>query len=170
MSIHTNAKSRVFIGDANNEISELDDFEAVDWLEIEDIEDLGEWGVEGSEQRFLALKDGFARKLKGSLDNGSIEVICGRNPSDPGQNKARLAATDWFKYPFKVELNDKPTPDGENTVYYFRAPVMSAKTNFGDADNIVKTTFALSIDGQILELPAQPVVTLAPAAGALAAA
>jgi hypothetical protein len=47
---------------------------------------------------------------------------------------------------------------------------MSAKSNYGNADDIVRTTFNLSIDGQILELPAEPVVTLSPAPGALAAA
>src|SRR5690606_12335519 len=48
---------------------------------------------------------------------------------------------------------------------------MSAKSNYGNADNIVKTTFALSIDGKILEIPVEagPIVTLSPAAGALTA-
>lgn len=169
MTVHTNAKSRLFIGAANNTISELSDFEAESWLEIKEVEDIGEFGVEGSEQTFLSLADGYVRKLKGSLNSGTLEVIAGRDPSDPGQNRARAAAGDWFKYPFKVELNDKPTPTGTNTVYYFRAPVMSAKSNYGNADNIVKTTFALSIDGAILELPAAPAVTMSPAAGALTA-
>ena len=171
MTINTNAKTKVWIGSApNNTIALLADFEAVDWLPIKEIEDIGEFGVEGSEQTFLSLEDGYVRKLKGSLNSGTIEMVCARDPSDPGQNKARAAAGDWDKYPFKIELNDRPTPTGENTVYYFRAPVMSAKSNYGNADNIVKTTFNLSIDGQILELPAEPVVTFSPAAGALAAA
>ncbi|MBB4632931.1 Ig domain-containing protein [Sphingosinicella soli] len=169
MTVHTNAKSRLFIGVANNTISELSEFEAEDWLEIKEVEDIGEFGVEGSEQTFLSLADGYVRKLKGSLNSGTLEVIAGRDPSDPGQNRARAAAGDWFKYPFKVELNDKPTPTGTNTIYYFRAPVMSAKSNYGNADNIVKTTFALSIDGAILELPAAPAITMSPAAGALIA-
>lgn len=154
MSIHTNAKSRLYIGTANNTISDLTDFEAETWLEIKEVEDIGEFGVEGSEQTFLSLADGYVRKLKGSLNSGTVEVVAARDPSDEGQNRARAAAGDWFKYPFKVELNDKPEPTGTNTIFYFRAPVMSAKSNYGNADNIVKTTFALSIDGQILEVPA----------------
>lgn len=170
MTINTNAKTRAWIGaEPNNAIAVLADFEAVDWIEINEIEDIGEFGVEGSEQTFLSLKDGYVRKLKGSLNSGTLEMICARDPSDAGQNLAREAAGDWDKRPFKIELNDKPTPTGENTVYYFRAPVMSAKSNYGNADNIVRTTFSLSIDGQIIELPAEPTVTLAPAAGALAA-
>ncbi len=149
MSINTNAKTRVWIGsEPHNTIAILADFEAVDWLSIKEIEDIGEFGVEGSEQTFLSLEDGYVRKLKGSLNSGTIEMVCARDPSDAGQNK--------------------PTPTGENTVYYFRAPVMSAKSNYGNADNIVRTTFSLSIDGQILELPAEPNVTITPAPGALA--
>lgn len=154
MTIHTNAKSKIYIGAATT-ASTLTDFEAITaWTEIKEVEDIGEFGVEGSEQTFLSLADGYVRKLKGSLNSGALDVIAARDPSDPGQNAARAAAGDWFKYPFKVELNDKPTPAGTNTVYYFKAPVMSAKSNYGNADNIVKTTFKLSIDGQIFEIPA----------------
>lgn len=170
MTINTNAKTKVWIGaEPNNAISTLAEFEAVNWLSIKEIEDIGEFGVEGSEQTFLSLEDGYVRKLKGSLNSGSIEMVTARDPMDPGQNKAREAAGDWSKYPIKIQLNDAPTPDGEPTVYYMRVIVMSAKSNYGNADNIVRTTFNLSIDGQILELPAEPNVTIAPAPGALAA-
>ena len=170
MTINTNAKTRAWIGsEADNAIALLDDFEAVDWIEINEIEDIGEFGVEGSEQTFLSLKDGYVRKLKGSLNSGTLEMICARDPSDTGQNLARTAAGEWDKRPFKIQLADRPTPTGEDTVYYFRAPVMSAKSNYGNADNIVRTTFSLSIDGQILELPAEATATIAPAPGALPA-
>lgn len=170
MTINTNAKTKVWIGsEPNNAIALIDDFEGVDWLSIKEVEDLGEWGVEGSEQTFLSLEDGYVRKLKGSLNSGSLEMVCARDPSDPGQNKARAAAGEWDKYPLKVELNDRPTPTGENTVYYMRIIVMSAKSSYGNADNIVRTTFNLSIDGQILELPAEATATIAPAPGALTA-
>lgn len=171
MTINTTAKSRVFIGStSNNTIALLNEYEGVDWIEIKEVEDLGEAGPEGSVQTFLSMADGYVRKLKGSIDSGTIELVVGRDPVDPGQNKAREAVADWNKYPIKIELNDKPTPTGENTVFYFRAVVASARNNFGDADNITRTTISLAIDGQILELPAAPAVTLSPAPGALAAA
>jgi hypothetical protein len=170
MTINTTAKSRVFVGAANATISALEDFEAVSWTEILEVEDLGEWGVEGSVQTFLSMADGYVRKLKGSLDSGSVELVVARDPSDEGQNLLRSAAGDWFKYPIKVELNDKPTTTGANTVYYFRAIIGSAKSNYGNADNITRTTFTLAIDGAILEVAAAPVVTFSPAAGALDAA
>lgn len=168
MTINTTAKSRIWIGSTfNNSIATLAEYEAVDWIEIKEVEDLGEAGPEGSVQSFLSLADGYTRKLKGSIDSGTMEVVVGRDPTDPGQRKAREAVEDWNKFPFKVELNDKPTPTGENTTFYFRAVVASARSNFGNSDNITRQTISLAIDGQILELPAEPVVAFSPAAGAL---
>ena len=96
MTINTNAKTRAWIGaEPNNSIALLVDFEEADWIEINEIEDIGEFGVEGSEQTFLSLKDGYVRKLKGSLNSGTLEMIVARDPSDAGQNKARVAAGDW---------------------------------------------------------------------------
>lgn len=170
MTINSTAKSKVYIGPANATIATVDEYEAVDWTEIKEVEDLGEAGPEGSIQTFLSMADGYVRKLKGSIDAGTIELVVGRDPTDPGQNLARAAAGDWFKYPIKVTLNDKPTPTGIDTVFYFRAIVGSARNNFGNADNITRTTFNLAIDGAILEVQAAPVVTITPPAGALSAA
>ena len=167
MSINATAKSRVFIGNPNATIAVLADFEAEDWTEISEVEDLGEWGAEGTEITFVSLADGHTRRRKGTIDSGTVALIVARDPSDPGQNKARAAVEEWLPYSFKVVLNDKPTPTGTPTTFYFRAPVMSARNNFGTANDLTKTTFNLGIDGAILEIPAEPVVTFSPAAGAL---
>lgn len=170
MTINTTAKSRVYVGAANATITELTEYEAVTWTEVKEVEDLGEFGVEGNVQEFLSLADGYVRKLKGSLNSGDIELVCARDPSDVGQNMLRAAAGKWDKHPVKVVLNDKPTPTGDDTTYYFRVIVGSARSNFGNADNITRTTFKLAIDGPILELAAAPVIVFDPVAGALPAA
>lgn len=167
MTINATAKSRVYIGNPNATIALLADFEAETWTEINEVEDLGEWGAEGTEITFKSLADSHVRRRKGTIDSGTIALVCGRDPSDPGQNKARAAVENHLPYSFKVELADKPTPTGENTVFYFRAPVMSARNNFGTSDDLTKTTFNLGIDGAILEVSAAPVVAMTPAAGAL---
>jgi len=168
MTIQTTAKAKVYIGATPDaEIATLDQFEAVVWTEIREIEDLGEWGAEGTEVTFISLADTHTRRRKGSIDSGTVELICGRDPMDEGQNKARAAVEEWLPYPFKVVLNDAPTATGTPTIFYFRAPVMSARNQFGTADDLTKTTFSLGIDGAILEDPANVVVALTPAAGAL---
>jgi len=168
MTIQTTAKAKVYIGaEPDAEISTLEQFEAVTWTEIREIEDLGEWGAEGTEVTFISLADTHTRRRKGSIDSGTVELICGRDPTDPGQNKARAAVEEWLPYPFKVVLNDKPTPSGTPTTFYFRAPVMSARNQFGTADDLTKTTFSLGIDGAILEDAANVLLAFSPAAGAL---
>ena len=92
MTINTTAKSKVYVGPANATISELAEFEAVTWTEIKEVEDLGEFGVEGNIQEFLSLADGYVRKLKGSLNSGDIELVTARDPSDAGQNLLRAAS------------------------------------------------------------------------------
>ena len=167
MTIGTTAKARVYIGSANATISELADFEADTYLEINDVIDLGEWGPEAKVLEYTRLSDAHVRRLKGSIDSGSIKLIVARNTTDAGQNKARAAVEDYLPYAIKIELNDKPTPDGENTVFYMRAVVGGAQNEFKEADNIVKTTINLGIDGAILEIPAAPTVTITPSSGPL---
>lgn len=169
MSIHATAKAKVFIGNPSATISLLAEFEAETWTEIGEVEDLGEWGAEGTEITFNSLADSHTRRRKGTIDSGTVALVVARDPSDPGQNKARAAVEDLLPYSFKVELADKPTPTGTPTTFYFRAPVMSARNQFGTANDLTKTTFNLGIDGAILEVPASVAITMTPAAGALTA-
>ena len=94
MTIGTTAKARVYIGSANATISELADFEADTYLEINDVIDLGEWGPEAKVLEYTRLSDAHVRRLKGSIDSGSIKMIVARNTTDAGQNKARAAVED----------------------------------------------------------------------------
>jgi len=166
MTINATAKSKIFIG-TTLAAATLAEFEADTYIEVKEVEDLGEWGAEGTEITFKSLADSHVRRRKGTIDSGSVALVCARDPLDEGQNAARAAVEEWLPYNFKVELNDKPTATGENTVFYFRAVVMSARNNFSGADNITKTTFNLGIDGAILEVPASVVIVFTPLAGAL---
>jgi hypothetical protein len=170
MSISATAKSKVYIGNPNPDISELAEFEAETWTEIKEVEDLGEWGAEAKELTFTSLADGHVRRRKGSIDSGVISLIVARDPNDDGQRKARAAVEELRPYSFKVELADKSSPGGQDTTFYFRAVVLSAQNKLGNADEITKTTLKLGIDGAILELLEVPIVTLTPGAGALSVA
>ena len=155
MTIAATAKSRIYIGNANATISTLVEFEADTFTEIGEVEDLGEWGAEGTEITFKSLADGHVRRRKGTIDSGKVSLVCARDPLDAGQIKARAAVEDTLPYAFKVVLSDKPSTTGTPTTFYFRAAVMSAKNKFGGTDDLMKTTFELGIDGAILEIPAE---------------
>ena len=154
MSISATAKSKFYVGPSSNADLILAGFEALTFVEVGEVEDLGEWGAEGKEVTFVGLADGYTRRLKGSVDSGSVELICARDALDAGQSAMRAAAESWDAFTFKVVLNDAPTDEGTPTTFFFRGPVLSAKNSFGTADDVTKTTFTIGITGQILEVPA----------------
>lgn len=168
MSINVTAKSKVYISStAFNADPVLDDFTSATWTEIGEVNSLGTWGAKGKEITASVLTDGYMRRLKGTIDSGTVELVVLRDPTDAGQNAGHVAAQGWDTYLFKVELNDAIIAEQPNSIFYFRASVMSAENKFGDADNIIETTFSLGITGQITEVPASVAITFDPVAGAL---
>jgi hypothetical protein len=168
VSINVTAKSKVSISStAFNANPVLEDFTSETWTEIGEINSLGTWGAKGKEITASVLTDGYMRRLKGTIDSGTVELVVLRDPTDVGQNAAHVAAQSFDTYLFKVELNDAIIAEQPNSIFYFRASVMSAENKFGDADNIIETTFSLGITGQITEVPATVAITFSPVAGAL---
>lgn len=157
MTINSTAGAKVYIGPAS-EAKLLTEFTAIttagDWVEIGEVEDLGEWGAEGTEITFKNLGDKYTRRRKGTIDSGSVALICARDPLDVGQIAARAAAEEQYSYAFRVVLEDQPSDAGTPTSFYFVAVVLSAKNSFGTADDLTKTTFTLGIDGAVIEVPA----------------
>lgn len=170
MSINVTAKSKVSIGAAFNGTPMLTDYTSQTWVEIGEISNLGTWGAKGKEVTAVVLEDGYTRRLKGSIDSGNVALVVLRDPTDVGQNAALAASAVWDTYLFKVELSDAIVEDGNNSIFYFCASVMSAENKFGTADEIIETTFTLGITGAIIEIPATVTITFSPAAGALPSA
>jgi len=168
VSINVTARSKVSISSTTfNGNPVLADFTSETWVEIGEINSLGTWGAKGKEITASVLTDGYMRRLKGTIDSGTVELVVLRDPTDKGQNAAHVAAQSFDTYLFKAELHDAIIADQPNSVFYFRASVMSAENKFGDADNIIETTFSLGITGQITEVPASVAIVFSPVAGAL---
>lgn len=155
MTVSTTANAKVYLGttaaiDFTTDNDALTDFEGDSYVEIKEVEDLGEFGDESSEVTFSSIGDSRMRRFKGVRDAGVIELICGRDPLDAGQ--AALIAAEKVKdeYNLKIVANDAPV-DGTPTTFYMRVLVMSAKNSFGTVDNVVKTTFSLAINSAIIE-------------------
>ncbi|WP_320199888.1 hypothetical protein RMR16_006090 [Agrobacterium sp. rho-13.3] len=121
---------------------------------IGSIADVGEAGSESEIVTAKIVDQPYVKKVKGSRDNGQIELVVYRDSADPGYAALVAAEGTSFAYNFKVELNDKPAAGAspKNSVFYFSAIVASRKNSFGDADNIVQTTFSLAISGAIIEV------------------
>lgn len=153
MTITTNALTKVSIG-TTTAFTTATAYAGDTWTLVGNVTDVGE---AGSESELITAKivggDGFTRKLKGSRDNGTLELTVIRDSADPGYQALIAAEKSSFGYNIQIELNDKPAAGAspKNSKFYFNALVMSAKNAFNDADNIITTTFSLAISGAIVE-------------------
>ena len=126
------------------------------WNPVANVTHVGEAGSEAEIITSKHVDKEYVRKLKGSRDNGTMTLVVDRDASDPGYQALVAAEGTSHAFNFKVELNDKPATGSapKNSVFYFSAIVASRRNNFGDADTVVSTTFALAISGAIIEVPA----------------
>lgn len=124
------------------------------WTPVNNLLDIGEAGSEAEVVTAKIVDQPYVKKVKGSRDNGTMELVVARDSADAGYAALVAAEGTSFAYNFKVELADKPAAGAspKNSIFYFSAIVASRKNNFGDADNIVKTTFSLAISGAIIEV------------------
>jgi len=83
-----------------------------------------------------------------------MSVVVGRDPLNAGQIAVRAAEKTKFAYAFKVEAADALDANDTDSIFYFHALVQSAKENFGESDNVVRTNFNLGITTAIVEVPA----------------
>jgi len=155
MGITTTAKTQVSIG-TTAPFATSTAYAADDWTEIANIMDVGEAGSEAEIVTAKLVDQEFVKKVKGSRDNGTMELVVARDSGDDGYQALVAAEQASAGYNFKVELNDKPSTGGspKNSIFYFNAIVASRKNSFNDADSIVQTTFSLAISGAIIEVPA----------------
>ena len=150
---------RLFIGDAviitPEDSPDLADYEAMSWLEVGEVEDMGQYGDESATIEFTALKDARKQKLTGPRDAGTAAVVVGAVPGDPGQIAMNAAEGTPDNYGFKVIRNDAVTPlSGTPTIDYFSARVMSQRLNVGNVMNVLKVTFNLGINTAITSVEA----------------
>lgn len=153
MTINTASGAKLYIG-TTTDAQNLSQFLTDTYVEVGEVEDLGEFGDQSEEVTFASLSDGRLRKLKGIRDAGTIAVVCGADASDVGQDAMVSAEASSLDYNFKVVLNDQVTIGGTGSEHYFRAKVMSKRLGVGTANNVVRRTFNVGINSEIIEVPA----------------
>lgn len=149
MSINQAGGARIYIG-STDAATTLAEFAADSYTEINNVEDLGEFGDEATSITFTSLKDGRVGKYKGPRDAGTMNVVVGDDPRDPGQAICNIAETTKFDYNIKVVLNDAVTLGGNGGIHYFKAKILSARLNVGNVSNVVKRTFAMGVNSAII--------------------
>jgi len=153
MGITTTALSKIGIGTTTRYTTAVAYAEDT-FANIANVTDLGELGSEAEIVTAKLIDQAYTKKVKGSRDNGTLELKVARDSADAGYAALIAAEKTAFAYNFKVELNDKPAAGAspKNSIFYFAAIVASSRNTFNDADQIVETTFSLAISGEVLEV------------------
>ncbi|MCE1007205.1 hypothetical protein [Pseudomonas monteilii] len=160
-NLNTAAGCRFFIGGKTGADTETK-YKADTYVEVGEIEDLGEFGDTFSSVNFTSLKNGRVRKYKGTADAGDLTLTVGLDNGDAGQNAVKTAHKDRSKgdYNIKITLNDGD-PDASlaisPTTFYMRGKVMNNTVAPGAADNVVRRNITIGINSDILELLPAPV-------------
>jgi hypothetical protein len=151
--IFTATGSKFYIGPSvTNGTDTAAEFAALAWVEVGLIETLGEYGDESSPVTFAAIGDGRTRKAKGSRDAGMMAVTVGRDATDVGQQALAAAERTYNNYAFKVVLPNRLTVSGTDEINYFRGLVMSRKKNVGGNDNVVRDTYNIGVNSELVEV------------------
>ncbi|KOC23930.1 hypothetical protein GL58_02880 [Comamonas testosteroni] len=123
-------------------------YKALQWTEVAEITDLGEFGREYSKVTHNAVSTRRTIKRKGSFDEGAITLPMARSKNDAGQKLMAAASGSDDSFSYSIRLQD-------GTCHYFTAQCMSFKTNVGSVDSITGKTAVLEIDSDILEVEPQ---------------
>lgn len=162
-NLNTAAGCRLAIGGKTGADTETE-YKDDTYVDVGEIEDLGEFGDTFNPVNFTALSNGRVRKYKGTADAGDMTLVVGLDNGDAGQKAIGVAHKDRSKgnYNIRVTLNDGDpgaTPAILPTTYYFAVKVSNNKVAAGSADNVVRRNITLGINTDILEIlpgPATP--------------
>lgn len=159
-NLNTAAGCRFSLGSKTAATTEAE-YAADTYIQVGEIEDLGEFGDTFSSVTFTSLSGGRVRKYKGTADAGDMTLTVGLDNGDAGQSAVKTAHKDRSKgnYNIKVTLNDgDPTaqPAVLPTTFYFSGKVMNNTVALGAADNVVRRNITIGINSDILEIEAGP--------------
>jgi hypothetical protein len=159
-NLNTAAGCRFSLGGKTGADTEADYTKDI-YVEVGEIEDLGEFGDTFSSVAFKSLRDGRVRKYKGTADAGDLTLVVGLDNGDPGQRAVKRAHKDRAKgdYNLKITLNDgdpDAAPAVLPTTFYMRGKVMNNTVAPGAADNVVRRNITIGINSDILEIEAGP--------------
>lgn len=162
MTVNTAAGTRVYIGSTGipPNMEDLDDaaalaiFQADSYVEVGEVEDLGEFGDQSQDVTFESLKDSRTRHYKGTRDAGVMPLTVGDDPEDEGQIALEAAEGSHLDYNIKVVLNNALTLGGTGQIDYFYGKIMSKRKTVGTVNNIVRRNFSVGINSRTVSEPA----------------
>ena len=153
MSIFAASGGKLFIGSSNSVTDiVLADMQADSYVEVGELEDLGEFGDKATDITFDSLGKGRTRHIKGTRDAGVITATSGMDMTDAGQAAMDAAQATPQSYNFKVTFDNATTTGGTGSEHYFTGKVMSQRIRAGTANNVIRKMYEVGIQTEILDV------------------
>lgn len=158
MTIYATNGAKLFIGGilaAKSTDFVAADFvgQAAEWEEIGEPENFGSIGDAAAEITFDGISANRTRRLKGTRNAGTMEVVCGIDYEDPGQIALIAAERQIHDYAFRLVLNDAP-PGGTPSERLFVAKVASVVEALDAANNVMKLNASLWVNSNVVKVDA----------------
>lgn len=144
---NTNAASKVFVcaTPQNNNLS-LADYNALVWVEVGGVGNLGETGKSTNILTYPTWSDSVVQKAKGLTDAGSPTLEVDRRPTDAGQIILRAAGAvgNNNNYAFRIVRSDG-VGGGSGTVLYNRGMVSGPTRPNGTNEDFDLEVFTIAL-------------------------
>lgn len=154
--IYATNGAKLYIGgvkeDTGTDFTEAD-FTGETWVEVKETESLGSVGDTSDEITFSSISQNRTKRLKGTRNAGSMDVVCGIDYSDAGQIALIAAEKTTFDYAFRIVFNDAPE-GGTPSERKFIAKVASQSEALDAANNVMKLTATLWVNSNVVRVNA----------------
>tara|TARA_Y100001973_G_scaffold106528_2_gene185032 strand:+ start:6270 stop:6755 length:486 start_codon:yes stop_codon:yes gene_type:complete len=136
--------------------SDLDQtgYEALTWLEVSQVGNVGETGTNTNIVSYDTLSTEVTQKGKGISNAGDPDIECARVGDDPGQIAMRAAAATTDSYAFKYELDNMPSGGSNGTIYYNRGLVTGPRHPNGGNEDFDLEIYSLGLNQKELVVEA----------------
>ncbi len=158
MTVYATNGARIYIGGALDTKSDpfvQADFsgQSAEWVEIGETENLGSVGDTSSEITFDGINTQRTRRLKGTRNAGSMDLVMGIDYEDEGQQALIAAEQTPHDYAFRIVLNDAPA-GGTPSERMFVAKVASVAEAYDSANSVMKLNASLWVNSNVVKIDA----------------
>ena len=155
--IHAAAGSGIHIGPQNSTAEDETVYGALTYKKITGAGGLGEFGPSAALITWEGLDDDYVTKAKGIRNAGAVQIQVAWNPLDLGQQALIAAEGTKFTYAFKTTAADAADANDTDSLWYFKALVMTAVVARTGPNNVMTLTCNCEISGPILALLSETV-------------
>ena len=156
MTIYATNGAKLYIGGVmSNSAADLiaTDFTGETWVEIKETENLGTLGDTTAEIAFDGIGASRTKRLKGTRNAGTMEVVCGIDYADAGQIALIAAEKTPHDYAFRLVFDDAPA-GGTASERMFIAKVASAAEALDTANSVMKLNASLWVNSNVVRVNA----------------